>query len=271
MIAPTADAPTRAPVIAHATDLSGDDEAAFVHAAALAARCGARLLTVHALQGGAARGPMPDAAPLLERWGRRGAFVHDRLVHSCCDDIAETLLDALGRVDPALLVAATHARTGLGRILAGSVAEAVAANVGAPTLVLPIGGRGFAAPATGALALAEVLVPLGDPEVAQRAGDAAIDLVGLAGVADAELVLLHVDDGRPWPEVRVRPGVRVARRSAPGPLEAAILGAAAELRASVIVMATRGHDSLRDVLAGSHTERVLHAARRPVLSVPLKR
>ncbi|MBZ0234964.1 MAG: hypothetical protein K8M05_21730, partial [Deltaproteobacteria bacterium] len=35
------------PVLAHTTDLSGDDGAAFVHAAALAAASGARLVTIH--------------------------------------------------------------------------------------------------------------------------------------------------------------------------------------------------------------------------------
>ncbi|MCZ7685014.1 MAG: universal stress protein [Sandaracinaceae bacterium] len=36
-------------------------------------------------------------------------------------------------------------------------------------------------------------------------------------------------------------------------------------------MATRGQDSLRDALLGTHTERVMRIARCPVLSVPIER
>jgi len=35
----------------------------------------------------------------------------------------------------------------------------------------------------------------------------------------------------------------------------------------LVVMATRGHDSIGDVLRGSHTDRALHQLRRPILSV----
>jgi nucleotide-binding universal stress UspA family protein len=44
--------------------------------------------------------------------------------------------------------------------------------------------------------------------------------------------------------------------------------AANAIDASAVVMVTRGHDGLSDVLLGSHTERVLHRCRRPVLWVP---
>jgi nucleotide-binding universal stress UspA family protein len=37
---------------------------------------------------------------------------------------------------------------------------------------------------------------------------------------------------------------------------------------SLIAMATRGHDSIGDVLRGSHTERVVRDAKCPVLCVP---
>jgi nucleotide-binding universal stress UspA family protein len=50
-------------------------------------------------------------------------------------------------------------------------------------------------------------------------------------------------------------------------LEDAILSRAANM--SLVVMATRGHDSVLDVLRGSHTDRVLHRAHCPVLSVPV--
>ena len=51
------------------------------------------------------------------------------------------------------------------------------------------------------------------------------------------------------------------------PLEAALAKEAEGV--SLVVMATRGHDSVGDVIAGSHTERVLRSSRCPVLSVPV--
>jgi len=57
--------------------------------------------------------------------------------------------------------------------------------------------------------------------------------------------------------------------TAHGSLESAIELAASELDASLLVMATRGHDGIKDALVGSHTERVLRAARRPILIVPM--
>jgi nucleotide-binding universal stress UspA family protein len=51
-------------------------------------------------------------------------------------------------------------------------------------------------------------------------------------------------------------------------LDEAIRQAADRLQSSVIVMPTRGHDSVGDVLVGSHTEHVIRNCNRPVLVVP---
>jgi hypothetical protein len=56
-------------VIVHATDLSGDDAAAFIHASALAAASAARLVTVHA-NGVPDTAMLPDASELARRWAR---------------------------------------------------------------------------------------------------------------------------------------------------------------------------------------------------------
>lgn len=47
-----------------------------------------------------------------------------------------------------------------------------------------------------------------------------------------------------------------------------IPSAAQARHAGLIVMATRGHDGVGDVLFGSHTERVIRESTCPVLSVP---
>ena len=234
--------------IVHTTDLSGDDDAAFLHACALAAASGARLITIHGNAAAAEASRLPDAAPLAARWGR--TIGHDRICHECCDDVADTVVDAVRRVEPALVVAGTHARHGLAALLAGSVAEAVARNVDVPTLIVPNRGRGFVDAATGAIDLARVIVAAGDPEEAARGLAAARELARLAGRPDADLVPIHVDDR----------GVA-----------AAILAEARERDACVIVMATHGHDGVADALLGSTTEHVVRDAACPVLSVPMPR
>jgi nucleotide-binding universal stress UspA family protein len=50
-------------------------------------------------------------------------------------------------------------------------------------------------------------------------------------------------------------------------LEHAIVQAGRRCEASLIVMPTHGHDGIGDVLGGSHTERVIREADRPVLAV----
>jgi nucleotide-binding universal stress UspA family protein len=234
-----------ATTIAHTTDLTGDDAAAFHHAAALAAASGARLVTIHGNASMAEVGRLPDARPLAERWGR--PISHQRICHECCDDVADTVVDAVRKVDPRLVVAGTHARHGLSAMLAGSVAEAVARNVAAPTLIVPNHVRGFVQADTGAIDLRRVLVAAGDDEATARGLAAARALLGLAAAA-AEPELFHVDHGN---------------------VADAIVAHARSNQACVIVMATRAHDGVLDVLLGSRTEHVIRDAGCPVLSVPL--
>lgn len=258
-------------LIVHTTDLSGDDTLAFAHAVALAARHGSRLLSVHATTG-PVEAAMPRAAELVARWSDPESakpVEHEHMIHQCCDDVADTLLDALRRVKPDLVVSATHVRTGLSRVVHGSISESLARNVGVPSLLVPLHGDGFVDRGSGAVRLGRVLIPLGDREEAEAGARAAGWLLRCAAVEDAEVTLLHVADGRTAPEVTLPDGVRIVEREAAGALEPAIVEAAERSRACAIVMATRGHDSLTDVLFGSRTERVLHEAPCPILSVPL--
>jgi nucleotide-binding universal stress UspA family protein len=234
------------PIIAHTTDLSGDDTLAFIHAAALAAGSGARLVTVHGNAPPDKASQIPDAAVLATLWGR--AIEHERICHECCDDVADTVLDAIRQLSPAIVIAGTHARHGLAALLHGSVSEALARNLDMPTLVVPNQARGFVDRETGAIDLRRVLVPASDEATAEVGRRAARSLATLAGVAAPEVVVLHV---------------------AQGSVEDAVVEAARDQRACAIVMPTRGHDGLRDTLIGSHTERVIHDAGCPVLVVPL--
>jgi nucleotide-binding universal stress UspA family protein len=214
---------------------------------------------------------MFDAASVLTRWGVSGeSIAFDAIVHDCCDDPIDTLLDALEALRPDLVVAGTHQREGIARALFGSRAEAIAHNVSVPTLLLPVGRDGFVSRDRGVIDLGRVLVPIGDPEAGAAAIASAVALAQMAGARAVELVLLHVGESDQIPAVDVprRAGWTVRMETVEDKsLEDAILSRAANM--SLVVMATRGHDSVLDVLRGSHTDRVLHRAHCPVLSVPV--
>jgi hypothetical protein len=81
--------------------------------------------------------------------------------------------------------------------------------------------------------------------------DAAVEFVCLAGSETAELVLLHVDDRSPVPEVQVDAGFRTSRRPASAPLERALAQAAEALQPDLLVMVTHGLDAVADIALSS--------------------
>lgn len=248
-------------VIAHATDLTGDDAAAFLHASALAAASASRLVSVHGNAAPDTASRLPDAGELASRWSQ--SIDHVRVCHECCDDVEDTVLDAIHRLKPGLVVLGTHARHGLRALLHASVGEAIARNLNVPALIVPNHSRGFVDAATGTIDLRRILIPAGDVAQARRGLAAARDLVELARVVNAQLEIVHV--GADDPQI-AELGVPVSR--ADRDLEHAILRVAKDRGACLIVMPTGGHDSVGDVLLGSHTEHVIRGAECPVLSVP---
>lgn len=248
-------------LIAHATDLTGDDVPAFIHASALAAASASRLVTVHGNAAPETTAQLPDATELATRWAR--TIDHVRLCHECCDDVEDTVIDAIHRLKPGLVVLGTHARHGLRALLHGSVGEAIARNLAVPALIVPNQTRGFVDAATGAIDLRRIVIPAGDVAQAQRGLAAARNLLALVGVAHGELEIVHVGDEDPAIALL---GVPVTH--ARDDVDDAILGVAKQRHACLIVMPTHGHDSLGDVLLGSHTERVIRESECPVLSVP---
>ena len=176
-----------------------------------------------------------------------------------------------GRVD--LIAMATHGRTGVRRLLMGSVTESVLRQAPVPLLTFRPGCRieGW----THVVAL--------DGSV--RAESVLDDLVPLTRLVGATLHLLHVEAGsatwgRPFcgrPEGDLRdylkqlaksvaslgvPAAPVVRHGAAG---AEILRYALEQRAGWVAMATHGRTGLERVLVGSVAEEVLRKISCPVL------
>ena len=272
---------TRGLTIVHLAGLDDSDQPAFAHAVALARASGSSLVSIHANDDPGALARMPRAATLLSRWGMLPADAengaegklgmnHSCVVDNCCDDVVDTLLHAVARAKPDLLIATTGARDTLRRVLAGSVAEAVALQTSAPTLLLPVGCRSFVNAEIGVLGLRRVLVGAGDEQATRVGMERALWLANMAGTSELEIELLHARDA-PAPAVLSLLGAntRVHVKQAAGSPEVQLVARAEAWPADLIVMATRGHDSLRDVLLGSHAERTLHLAPCPLLSIPL--
>jgi nucleotide-binding universal stress UspA family protein len=218
-------------------------------------------VTVHGNAAPATVPQLPDASELAKRWAR--PIDHVRICHECCDEVEDTVIDAIHKLNPGLVVLGTHARHGLHALLHASVGEAIARNLTVPALIVPNHSRGFVDAATGAIDLHRILIPAGDATQARRGLAAARNLLALVGVADAELEIVHVGDDDP---AIAELDVPITRTR--GDLETAIALVAKDRRACLIVMPTRGHDSVGDVLLGSHTEHVIRTADCPILSVP---
>jgi nucleotide-binding universal stress UspA family protein len=193
--------------------------------------------------------------------------------------VAVEKVDVTGPVIPAILnfldhhpfdlmVLGTHGRHGLPGWLHRSTAEPLARRALLPTLFVPHGSRGFVSAEDGSLRIKRLLMPIDhDPSPRYALPDALEVLEGL-GDLDSELTLLHA--GRHLPEINMPDPLRwncqtvVSNQS---PVDA-IVETAKTLDVDLILMATAGHQGFLDVIRGSTSERVLHHAPCPVLTIP---
>ena len=204
-------------------------------------------MTVHGSAPPDVAAAVPDATPLAQAWGH--PIVHERRCHECCDDVTDTVLDALAAIAPALVVTGTHARHGVSAWVRGSIGWALARNLMVPTLVVPNHGRGFVDERTGALTLARVVAVI-DGRTAS--GDA-------AAVAHAIAVL------------GAGPPVAATIVAVEGPaadVEATLKRVFAEVQPTLVVLPHRLHGG-HGPLLGSRAESVSHHAGCPVLVVPI--
>jgi nucleotide-binding universal stress UspA family protein len=270
------------------SDLSPGSEVAFEQARFLAERFEATLTLYHAVE-------VPD--PSYAHW----AFAHGHEIWCRAEQAARetlegraralgvshtvvverqasadaALLEFIRRTQPDLVVMATHGRAGLAHLVLGSVTERVVRHAFRPVLCLRPPACG------GSPAYRRVLVPT-DLSLASRL---AFPMAGLfARTFGSELIALHVSPPAGAtlsgvPNVIAPPDpaeVLAFCRDDLGdqPLRAVVQSGAVWERicklaeaecADLIVMSTRGHDSLADRIIGSNTERVVRHAPCPVL------
>jgi len=275
--------------IVHPSDFSRASLIAFSHALKLALAAKAELEIIHVRRHKIGRAKdvhwsdFPGVRATLARWdilpvdagieevGKLGLRI--KKILNAEPDPLSAMVDYCEKHPPDLLVLATHQREGLNRLLHKAVAEPLARRARAMTLFVPAHGHGFVSPASGAVTLKRVLIPVDRAPDAQGAVEEGFFLAEGLACHDVEFKLLHVgaDQGMPTLFLPHHPGYRWSKQIVDGDPVGAILNEAKAWRPDLIVFATLGHTDLLDALRGSTTERVLRAAESAVLAVPAKR
>jgi nucleotide-binding universal stress UspA family protein len=273
------------------TDLSAAADQAFDHARFLGERFQASLTLYHAVQ-------VPD------HQNAHWAFAHgheiwieaERRAKECLARRAETLtvshrviverhasirrslVDTIRALQPDLTILTTHGREGLAHLILGSIAEDVMQHAFRSILCLREPDHGSALPYRRILVPTDLSIAscLAFPMAALFARTFSAEVVALHVVPSATLRSLSGASAHDPVEVASEAAVaRFCRtefaqlpltvRVETGAVWDRICRVAAEERADLIVMATRGHDSLADRILGSNTERVVRHAPCPVL------
>lgn len=287
----------------YATDLSAASRPAWGYARLLARTLRAELVALHVvppvpipLEGGFPPGLYQDLltgarrdgevglAELVREAAGSGVRVVPRLEEG---PPAPRILEVLRQVGADLLAVGTHGRTGLGRILLGSVADTLVRQAPCPVLTVPSRLGEAAVPAS----LGRILYATDFSPVARRAWPWA---VALAEASGAELDLVHVAflpvPDREAPAEILSAAARQLREQAereaerfletcPLPRDRVhclipqglvgdqIVHVARDRRADLIVMGTHGWSGLVRWMLGSVAHQLVQVAPCPVLTV----
>lgn len=289
-------------------DGSETAERALPYARALAGRVGGGLLLVSVVDVPAefSAWVTTSAGSALDGWIEERRAYLQRVAAGLAELAVETRVElgsgALGIADAVrsasnpVLVMASHGRTGVRRLVLGSVASRVLGEVECPVLLLHAAGDASAGPV--APAFDKLLVPLDGSAFSEAVLDRALAVFG----AGLDLHVVRVVDtpgldlmGSPEPDIALdyglvgeyveavrqeaqaylaritedltRRGYRVTTAIRDGDVADEINAAAEEAKAGVIAMATHGRGGVSRLIMGSVAERVLHGATRPLLLV----
>lgn len=268
--------------IFHPTDFSEDSHVAFAHALKLALVHRAELTIMHVDPAVAPEGfeDFPRIRPTLATWGllpesssksdvaQLGIGI--KKVRALAADPKQAIIHHLTASPTDLMVLATHQHEGSARWLRHPFAEPVSREVHVTTLFVPSHVEGFVSLKTGQTSLHRLLLPISTDPPSQPAIDAASSLILKLGAPPVTLTLVHAGEETGVDTLVLPPRADWSWNQLFGkgdPVEW-ILAAGAEFDVDLIVMTTKGQDSLLDLLRGSTTERVLRGARCPVLAIP---
>lgn len=251
--------------VAHAARLTTNDFQPFENGLAIAANAGegAKFQAVHS-QGGDPE-TLCEPKNLLQQWEK--TVETEKITHICCSDPVESMLDAMIHIKPDLIVVGAQKRGGLSRLFTGCSSDALAINGPAPSIVFPEDSRNLVEP-DGSIRLERVIVPLGDGQCGAVAVSNAAWFADKVGAENVTFVLLHVGKDSVDVDVPEREGWSWTRVDVEGKLLDSILEAGKG--ADLMVMSTRGTDTIANMLFGTNTEQLLHRTDVPILVAPYR-
>ncbi len=252
-------------------DIADASHAAWRHASALAAKCGAALDVVYVVPWVIHDVSLPPsgltAADIRALRAKIRAVVGpDCKITILQGDPAERILSLarLRRWD--LIVVGTHARKGVMRFMLGSVAEAVVRDSSVPVLVV----RGAVRP------IRSILAPIKFTAYSEYGFAYA---AAAASVLSARMTALHVTEDPVWSDPRFwmtkllkRLPAEVLKKARPVMKEVSgdvVSGILKSRRGhDWIVLVAHGKSLIKDAFLGTTLERVLRSSSIPVMSVP---
>jgi len=268
--------------IFHPTDFSQDSHVAFAHALRLALVHRAELTIMHVDPTVAPEGfeDFPRIRPTLAAWGllpessaksdvaKLGIGI--KKVRALAGNPKHAIMHHLRTSPTDLMVLATHQQEGVTRWLHDSVAEPVSREMEVATLFVPSHVEGFVSLKTGETSLHRVLLPISTYPPSQPGVDAASTLALKLATLPVTFTLVHAGAEIGAKELMLpqRVGWSWNQLFGQGDPVEWTLAAGAEFDVDLIVMTTKGQDSLLDLLRGTTTERVLRGARCPLLAIP---
>jgi nucleotide-binding universal stress UspA family protein len=240
--------------------LDGSSEAESILAAVLplAERRPLRMTLLGAISTTASRSDAEAYLTRAEAALRRPGL--DVRVVSCRDEPAAAIVAHAISDRSDLIAMTTHGRSGMKRLLMGSITEKVLRQAPAPLITCRSGSRmeGWAH-----------VVPL---DGSLRAETILDDILPLSRLVGATVHLLHVGSPADGRRYLAKVALQVSERGVPvttalrqGKAAAEILSYAAEVRAGVIALATHGRTGLERALMGSVAEDVLRQGSCPVV------
>lgn len=251
--------------VLYGTALRGPCELEYAHAVRLAEATGADLHTVHVL----AKGRRPDWSALPRAPWAEGLTEYRHEVEG--EDPVAGLVRAVIRYKPDMLVLGTGQRQGLERLRRGSVAEKLTSQAGLVTLFTGASTTPVVHPIDGSVSLRRAVIPVSrDLDNQQRALDVLAYLTRSLGIEELHVVLLFCGPRSEFPTL-TRPDDSwiIHRETSREAVVAATLNKAVAHHADLVVMATRGSDTVADHMFGSRTEHVVRQSPCPVLAVPV--
>jgi nucleotide-binding universal stress UspA family protein len=267
------------PTLVHPTDFGAGSNLAFAHAVQLAMRGKYALSLLNIDTGNFAphHTGVGEVVDCLVRWkmapANSGAEILERKfdlpvlgVTIPAKEVRAGIIDYLDSHPVDLVVIATRQYRGLSRWLERSLAQRTLRRASTLALMIREGAHGFVDPASGALTLERILVPVDDRFDLSGALARLANFIDRLGLA-VDVRLLHI--GADASQLQLPKGGKTyPLMLRDGPVAETILSVAQRISANLIAMPTAKRSGVVAALRGSVTAAILDDARWPVLSIP---